>query len=271
MAAIQLVVTKVNDRTVVTVPGVQGPPGIAGATGPTGPQGETGPTGATGATGPQGPTGPTGAAGATGPAGADGATGPQGPAGPTGATGATGPQGPTGATGAAGSNGTNGISAATSLYIGASELIPRTTNGCGIGCRETATNKVNYDTADFDTASNEYAMFLASMPNHWNAGTITAKFVWTAASGSGTVTFGLQARALADDDALDQVMGTAQTATDTLITAEDVHISTATGAITIAGTPAPGQLIVFQVYRDVADTLGVDALLIGIQINYTAV
>ena len=77
---------------------------------------------------------------------------------------------------------------------------------------------------------------------------------------------------MSDDDAFDAAFGTAQSATDTLITANDVHITAETAAITIAGTPAQGDLVVFQVKRDVsdgADTLAVDAKLIGVRLYYT--
>jgi hypothetical protein len=54
---------------------------------------------------------------------------------------------------------------------------------------------------------------------------------------------------IADDDALDQAMGTAQTATDTLTATNDVDISPATSAITLGGTAAAGNPVIFQVYR----------------------
>lgn len=155
------------------------------------------------------------------------------------------------------------------IFIGAGEMIPRTTSGAGVGSYETTTNDVNYDTVEFDAAANEYVNFIRTLPPTWNAGTITAKFYWTAASGSGTVTFGLQAYSFGDNVALDSAFGTAQTSTDTLQTASSMHISPATSAIAIAGTPAVGAPVIFQAYRDVSDTLAVDALLIGIEITFT--
>jgi len=59
------------------------------------------------------------------------------------------------------------------------------------------------------------------------------------------------------------------TATDTLITAGDMHLSPAsTGAVvTSAGTG--GQTVIFKVTRDSAtDTLGATARLIGVRITY---
>lgn len=98
--------------------------------------------------------------------------------------------------------------------------------------------------------------------------TFTATFHWTAASGSGTVTWTASARCYADDDALDQAQGTAQSVTDTLLTANDAHKTSATSAVTPGGTVASGNLTVVQVTRDVADTLAVDARLIGVLLEF---
>jgi len=157
----------------------------------------------------------------------------------------------------------------TNTFISAAAMIPRTTAGCGVNSSETTTNDVNYDTLDFDATTAEGAQFIAILPNNWNYGTVTARFYWTADSGSGTAIFSLAGRAFANDDALDQAEGTLQSATDTLITAGDMHVSPATAAITIAGTPAANTPVIFEVLRDTADTLAVDARLLGIEIIFT--
>jgi hypothetical protein len=125
---------------------------------------------------------------------------------------------------------------------------------------------------DFDKDTDEFCQWTVWMPNNWDGGTITAAFMWTAASGTGDVIWGLQGRSHGNDDAIDQAWGTAQTVTDSLITVGDVHITSATSAITLAGTPAAGELIQFRAYRDAnagGDTLGVDARLIGAKVYYT--
>lgn len=158
------------------------------------------------------------------------------------------------------------------FVLWASEFIPRITNGCGVNSLETGTNRVNYDTLDFDASTQEFAQRWKDMPSNWNLGTITARFWWTAASGSGDVIWGIQARAFGDNSALDQAFGTAQTVTDTLLTAGANHISSATAAITVSGTLAAGMPACFQVYRDAAaggDTLAVDAQLIAVEITFT--
>jgi hypothetical protein len=156
------------------------------------------------------------------------------------------------------------------MWIPAYGMISRTTAGAADGTSETTTNKIMLQTKDFDTAADEFVQFHLQMPKSWNEGTITASFIWTAASGSGTVTWGIQAIALSNDDAIDTAFGTAQTVTDTLITAEDQHTTAATSAMTVGGSPAAEDWVVFQVYRDVsADSLGVDAKLIGVKLTIT--
>lgn len=155
------------------------------------------------------------------------------------------------------------------LPINASAMISRTTNGAGDSVVETTTNKVMIRTKDFDQTTQEYVQFYVPMPKSWDEGTLTVQFLWTAASGSGTVTWGIQGLARSDDDALDTAFGTAQTVTDTLITANDVHITSFTSAITCGGTPAESDMVIFQLYRDVADTLTADAKLLSIRLNLT--
>ncbi len=158
------------------------------------------------------------------------------------------------------------------VWIGAGAMTPRTTNGAAPATVEMATNDNTFDFLDFDTATEEGACFAISLPQAWNAGTVKAKVYWTAASGSGGVAWGLRATSYADDDALDAAYGTEQVVTDTLITADDCHITAATAAITIGGTPAGDDLLLFEITREVgngSDTLAVDARLIGVKLQYT--
>jgi len=166
-----------------------------------------------------------------------------------------------------------GAGGSTNVWIPASAWIPRTTTGVGVDSTETSTNKQNFDQLLFDAGTDEFAQALVVMPSNYNAGTVTARFYWTASSGSGAVVWGLQALAYSDDDALDTATGTAQTVTDTLLAANDMMISGATSAVTIGGTPGANKAVQFQIYRDAdagGDTLAVDARLLGVEISYTS-
>lgn len=164
-------------------------------------------------------------------------------------------------------------SSPANFWIPASAFIPRTTTGVGVDSVETSTNKQNFDQLLFDPAADEFAQALVVLPSNYNNSTITARFYWTASSGSGDVIWGIQGRAFADDDALDTAFGTAQTVTDTLLLANDMHISGSTSAVTIGGSPAANVPVQIQIYRDAdaaGDSLAVDARLLGVQISYTA-
>jgi hypothetical protein len=154
-------------------------------------------------------------------------------------------------------------------WIGAGAMTPRVTNGAAAATVETTTNDITYDVLDFDAITSEGACFQFSFPQAWDRGTVKAKFYWIAASGSGTVTWSLKAGSLSNDDVLDTAYGTAQSVTHTLTAAEDLQITNATSAITIAGSPANDDWCYFEVSRDVSDTLAVDARLKGIKIQYT--
>lgn len=157
------------------------------------------------------------------------------------------------------------------IPIPATAMTRRTTNGPAVGTSETATNKVMVETLDFDQSTAEYAQIRFFMPKRWDEGTVTVQFYWTATT-TGNVVWAAQGVALSDDDVLDTAFGTAQTVTDGVTAANDLMISSATGAITIGGTPAAGDLVVFQFYRDASngsDTLAADAKLLGVKIILT--
>ena len=165
------------------------------------------------------------------------------------------------------------ISETQTIWVPAGAMIARTTNGAASGSVETSTNKVMLGTLDFDAATIEYAQFNVRMPKSWNEGTITASFAWKHAATTTNfgVVWGIQGLALSDDDAADTAFGTAIYVTDTGGTTNDIYISGETAVVTIAGSPAAEDWVVFQVLRnatDGSDTLAIDAGLLGVTIKY---
>ena len=157
------------------------------------------------------------------------------------------------------------------IYIPAGAMKTRTTNGAAAGSTETTTNKIMVDSLDFDQSTQEYAQFSLRMPKSWDEGTVTMAFVWTATA-TGNVIWGGQGVAISNDDVLDAAFGTAQEVTDAVTAANDLMESAATIAITIGGTPAEGDWVVFQVYRKAADggdTVAADAKLLGVVVTMT--
>ncbi len=159
------------------------------------------------------------------------------------------------------------------IFLTAAGGWPSTTLGSAANVQtEYGSNDVDLFSLDFDEDADEFAQWTVWMPDDWDAGTITAKFSWTAATGSGDVIWGLQGISYADSDPIDVAWGTGQTVTDTLLTAADIHYSPTTTAITLAGSPAAGELIQLRVYRDAdvgGDTLTADARLLGVKVFYT--
>ncbi|KAA0573328.1 hypothetical protein FZ983_30405 [Azospirillum sp. B21] len=158
------------------------------------------------------------------------------------------------------------------IWLPATGMIGRTTSGPVYNATETSTNKVMVAGYDYDPNTAQYGQFAIAMPKSWDRGTVSAQFVWTAASGSGAVVWGIQGLAVGDGDALDAAFGMAVTVTDALLSANQAHLTSATSAMTIAGSPAALDTVILQVYRDAAaggDTLSASARLIGVRLYLT--
>lgn len=159
-----------------------------------------------------------------------------------------------------------------SIWIPASAMLPRITSGAGVGVLDTGAADNTIPVLDFDQTSAENAQFSIAMPKSWNESTVTFTPYWTADAGTAAQTFILQmtGAAVSNDDPLNATMGSAASSSDTLIATGDLHIGPESGAVTIGGTPAEGDLVIFTLTRDVTtDTLAADARLLGIMLHIT--
>lgn len=169
---------------------------------------------------------------------------------------------------------TLGIAGKQAIFIPASAMVSRTTNGAASGTAEMSSNKNMFATLDFDTTTQEFAQFMWCMPSSWDEGTVTFIPVWSHPSTTTNfgVVFQLAGVAISNDDAGDVAFGTAQTSTDIGGTTNDIYKGPESSAITIAGSPAAGDYVMFQIARVPAngsDTLAVDARLHGIVLFIT--
>lgn len=159
------------------------------------------------------------------------------------------------------------------VWIPASAIIARPTGGAATATVETDNNKVTRRVLAFDKDTAEYAQVAIAMPKGWDRSTLSFEYLWAApAASTGNAIMGLQAVAISDDDPLDAAFGSAVEVTDGFIAATDLHRSGESAAMTVAGSPAEGDLVVFQLYRkaaDGSDTLDADLQLIGIRLFYT--
>lgn len=161
------------------------------------------------------------------------------------------------------------------IYISASGMRPTTTAGCAALAQvEIASNNPELVTLDFDPTTVESALFSFVMPEKWNEGTITFKAHWS--HGATTVNFGvawgLQAVAVSNDDTIATTFGTRVDVVDTGGTTNDLYTTPESSAVTIGGTPQPGDMVFFRFRRTVADagdTLAIDARLHGVTIYIT--
>jgi hypothetical protein len=158
------------------------------------------------------------------------------------------------------------------LTVPSSAMWTTTTAGAEFLSTEVGADKPMYQTFDFDQSTEEHVQFTIPMPRNYNNGTITARFYWLASSSSGDVVWSLAGTAFDDDDPIDASFGTEQTTTSTMTATNDVNVSDFTTAMTLAGTPADGAMLQFQVSRNAGaggDTLAADAKLFAIVFTYT--
>lgn len=161
------------------------------------------------------------------------------------------------------------------IYIPSGAMRATVSNGAaGLTDLETTSGRPDISYMAFDSSADEHSQFSATFPKGWDEGTVTFIPYWSQAGmDAGGVVWLLQGVAVNDNDTIDVAYGTAITAADTAHeTAEDLMIGAESGAATIAGAPAAGEIVFFRFGRDVSDaldTMAADALLIGVKILYT--
>lgn len=159
------------------------------------------------------------------------------------------------------------------IWVPAGAMRPRATNGAKTTTVQLPANGTMVSGLGFDTATYAFAQFQIRMPKSWNEGTVTCTPVWTANStATDSVVWGVEAKGLANDATIDAAWGAAVAILDAnTSTAYQVHIAPESAPVTVSGATELGW-VVFQVFRlveNASDTLAVDAILLGVTINYT--
>lgn len=138
--------------------------------------------------------------------------------------------------------------------------------------RYAATNNSPIQSYNFDTGSDEYCYFDWRPVKQWNAGSVKVKAIWNNTGGAANETILLKVNAVAfsDTDVETTAFGTAQNVIDTWSARNTFQSTAYSSAITIANSPTKGDLVKFQIMRDVsADNLAGDLELCKIIIQYT--
>lgn len=158
------------------------------------------------------------------------------------------------------------------IWVPAGTMTPLTTNGAEPGQDEIIAGNPESIYLAFDGTTAEHAQFAVAFPKGWDEGTITYQVFWTGATGTGDVVWEMSSVALANDDAISTAYGTAIEVIDSFIAADDIHVTTESTALTIAGSPGENELVYFKTSRDPAhasDTKAEDAKLLGIKLFFT--
>lgn len=155
-----------------------------------------------------------------------------------------------------------------SEWIDAAAMVPATTNGPEAEKKELA-GGTNVDRLLFDGATIETAYVKWIFDESWDRGKIRFRLVWDAnTGGSGTASWGVSARAVSNDDALDAAFPTDVVVTDTVTSVGDNH-TTSTVEVTVGGDPQIGCLILLRIRRrpDI-DSMTQDAGLLGAHVQW---
>lgn len=160
------------------------------------------------------------------------------------------------------------------IYVAAGSMTPSSSGGCGgVQRYQTSSGHPDFIALAFDSVTEESSEFSIRMPKKWNEGTITFDVAWThSTAGAYGVVWELKAVAASDGDTLDAAFGTAVTVTDTGGSSVVIRTSPESSALTIAGSPAAGDMVLFKLSRkptNGSDTLDVDALPLGINLYVT--
>jgi len=158
------------------------------------------------------------------------------------------------------------------LWIPAGAMRPDTS--AGPDSADVDLGNIQMYALDFDQTTQQQAWFTISMPSSADE-TVAMTFVpvWTAASGSGGVTWTIFSWARGNDDAItDAGFPSAASSADTLIATGDLHRGPESGSITPDDTWAANDTVFFTIIRNVgdgSDTLTADARLLGIELYIT--
>ena len=166
------------------------------------------------------------------------------------------------------------IAGKETIWVPAAAMYGPTTNPADAAQVETTAIRPDLKVFDFDASTKQYKQFSIAMPKSWNEGTLTYQVYWSpSTTNTGDAIFGLQGVACADNDTIDVAYGTAINVTDAGIgTVEDQQISSESSAMTVAGSPAAGELSYFQFFRDAADgsdTFTGECRVLGVKLFFT--
>jgi hypothetical protein len=158
-----------------------------------------------------------------------------------------------------------------SMWIPSTAISPTASNGAAAHVSvETTAGRPDMIVLDFDKDADEFAQFQIAFPKSWDEGTVTYQVYWSGISATTNVSWTLQGVAISSGGDIDVVYGTAIAVVDaTTADVEIAHVSAESSAVTIAGTPAEGDICYFRIGRDISEgDMAGDARLHGIKLFF---
>lgn len=161
----------------------------------------------------------------------------------------------------------------TMIPFNAYSMIKRSTNGATLGSVETG-NFNMIVTYDFNASTNDHVQFHLPMPSSWNEGTVSYKVIWSHANT--TTNFGtvweLAGVAFGNGESSNAAFGTGVQVSDTGGSNLAFYTTDESAAVTVAGSPAAGELVLFQLKRvpgNASDTCAVAAKVHAVELFVT--
>jgi hypothetical protein len=159
------------------------------------------------------------------------------------------------------------------MWVPATAMTPRLTNGPTPGLIEVTSNKNIIKTLNFDATTQQFAQFDIAMPKSWDEGVVYYKVYWSNPSTSSVfgVVWGLDAVSVSNGYFLDTNFGTTIYVNDTGGSFDTMWISPQSAALTVGGFTPEESYVQFRISRvpaDSLDTMTVVARLHGIQLYY---
>ena len=158
-------------------------------------------------------------------------------------------------------------------YIPSSAMVAKVIAGASGAVESYTTNAIMSEYYAFVSTASVSVQFQYVFPDEYDLSTLKIKLHYTTVSTSTTtgVVWGVSAVALGDGSAIDASLGTMVTVTDLPHGKDILAITGTTGALTIGGSPAMGNVIVFNIARitsDASDDNTSDMKLWGITVQY---
>ncbi|GAB6139937.1 hypothetical protein JCM14076_06660 [Methylosoma difficile] len=137
----------------------------------------------------------------------------------------------------------------------------------------TATYSSSTGTYDFSSTIAQDITFRHCLPRAWDAGLLSFKAIFSLpSSSSGGVVWGLAVASMSDGDSSNPSYGTRVNVSKNVAFADVVYMTNESSGVVVGNSASKGDLLTFNLQRvvsDSADTVSVDARLIGLLIYCT--